>query len=312
MGRREVSGDRAVASTPGRRDVSGERAGRREPSPGSKTTVARSRDPVPQATAGRAAVVRQSSQTKVRREASVTRRQETETVKKEPVVKREASLTRVGSRREASPSLTRPQRLGARTTSPNTSSSSMRGVGRTPSTTRATPTSRPTSRSSSFTKAEVKSASVVRSGLATLPKEATGRSRSSGDYVTVLEIGSSEVSARSRSAGVRGASKITVTSAAPPPETRRRAPVSRSSSLKKVGSKGSLKEGDAVTGPVSVQVKQVRSRSWSRTVLSRQPPSPCLPLEGKPARKQSIKIGPGGEAREEGLGAGQPECTCFI
>jgi hypothetical protein len=209
---------------------------------GSGAGRARARpDPVPSATAGRA-LVRQNSLNRTKKEVGGA------------TVKREVSITR----REGG------QRLGARAASPNRSSSSLRPVGRTQSSGRAA------SRSSSFTRAEVRAAPVVRSGLATLPRDSGGgRSRSSGEYVTVLEIGA-EGGARSRSAGApRGGAR-----GAPPAATDekpKRAGVSRSSSLRRAG--GRVGEGP---GPV--------------TVLVKQPAGPATG-EGKPARKQSIKIG---------------------
>ena len=99
------------------------------------------------------------------------------------------------SKREASPSIAPgTRRLGRRTSSPNTSNSSIKGFGKTPSIGRADGlrNSNPPSRSSSFNRADHKVLPAVRPGLATLPRDAEKRSRSSGDYVTVLEIGSTE------------------------------------------------------------------------------------------------------------------------
>ena len=95
----------------------------------------------------------------------------------------------------------------------------------------------------------------------------SGRSRSSGEYVTVLEIGSSE--SRSRSAGVarRGGAVVSAgeqakkSSAGEPAGRAPAKPVSRSSSLRKVGSKASFREtGGQDAGPVSVLVKQVLTK----------------------------------------------------
>ena len=184
------------------------------------------------------------------------------------------------SKRDASPSVSRP-RLASRTASPNRSgtnirtgqpqrtlSSSRPGIQTSRNSTNNTSTgSRPSSRSSSFTRADLKASPVVRSGLATLPRDTQGRSRSSGDYVTVLEIqvvtsqphlhhspssphNLQGGEARSRSAGVRGKAHTT--------ERKPRTGPGRTSSLKRagVGRGGSFKEENAA-GTVSVHVKQV-------------------------------------------------------
>ena len=183
-----------------------------------------------------------------------------------------ASVRRTGSKREESPGVSRRPRLGLRNTSPNNSNVSLKTaaaakprLGRSDSA--RNNKSNPASRSSSFSRGDTRP-SVARSGLATLPREAGHRSRSQGDYVTVLEIGGAAAAAaetRSKSASTRPQRD---TSLGPGK------PVSRSSSLRK---------GVSTTdgGTVSVHIRH-----------GQDVPGPHL-LDSRPApaRKQSIKIG---------------------
>ena len=191
------------------------------------------------------------------------------------------TVKRGGSRREASPSLgpslgaslvpaTTRSRLGVRNSTPNSSNTSMKAqVGRADSL-RHNNKSNPPSRSSSFNRAESKSSgsgsgSAVRAGLATLPRDVNSRSRSQGDFVTVLEIGGLET--RSKSASSR--------------------PSRRTNSLARSGERGAGAGAGAgggggggvveSSGTVSVHIKH--SRPGNNTE------------ENRPARKQSIKIG---------------------
>ena len=184
-----------------------------------------------------------------------------------------ASVRRTGSKREESPGVSRRTRLGLRNTSPNTSNVSLKTaaaaamprLGRSDSA--RNNKSNPASRSSSFSRGDTRP-SVARSGLATLPREAGHRSRSQGDYVTVLEIGGAAAAAaetRSKSASTRPQRD---TSLGPGK------PVSRSSSLRK---------GVSTTdgGTVSVHIRHGQD----------VPGSHLLDPRPAPARKQSIKIG---------------------
>ena len=236
---------------------------KRDPSPSMRQNVLSKRDPSP-------------STTRLSLEAS----------KREPSPSTRINVKRVPSKREASPSVAPgPRRLGGRTSSPNTSNSSIKGFGKTPGIGRADGlrNSNPPSRSSSFNRADHKHLPNVRPGLATLPRDTEKRSRSSGDYVTVLEIGTTET--RSKSASTRPVKtednydistlrkRVSVLSSSKP--------VSRSNSLKKTGSRGSYIESNEVVGPVSVLVRQSPDILNSNT------------LDGRPTRKQSIKIGRG-------------------
>ena len=176
------------------------------------------------------------------------------TVKRVPSIRdpspREGSVVtvrRVGSKREASPRT----RLGVRNSTPNTSNVSLKGqVARSDSLRHNK--SNPPSRSSSFNRTESRS-SGLRSGLATLPREGA-RSRSQGDYVTVLQIGGGET--RSKSASTRPARDS-------------------STSLRRTGSRsGSVGRVTENSGTVSVHIKQNPGQT-----------------EVRPTRKQSIKIG---------------------
>ena len=167
------------------------------------------------------------------------------------------TVRRTGSKRDASPRT----RLGVRNSTPNTSNVSLKGqVGRSDSLRHNK--SNPPSRSSSFNRNEIKSSgSVLRSGLATLPRDVASRSRSQGDYVTVLEIGGVET--RSKSATTRPSRDSSATF---------RRPTSRSGSVSRVMES---------SGTVSVHIKQNSGQT---------PPSSHL-TELRPTRKQSIKIG---------------------
>lgn len=194
------------------------------------------------------------------------------------------TVKRVPSKRDASPSVAPgPRRLGGRTSSPNTSNSSIKGLGKTPGIGRADGlrNSNPPSRSSSFNRADHKALPTIRPGLATLPRDAEKRSRSIGDYVTVLEIGTTET--RSKSASTRPVKtednydvstlrkRVSVLSSSKP--------ASRSNSFKKSGSRGSFVESNESVGPVSVLVRQ------SPDILNSNM------VDGRPRRKQSINIG---------------------
>ena len=181
------------------------------------------------------------------------------------------SVKRGGSKRDASPSVgpaTPRTRLGLRNTSPNRSNTSMKThLGRSDSLRQNK--SNPPSRSSSFNRTETKSGgSVLRAGLATLPRDVASRARSQGDFVTVLEIGGVET--RSKSASTRPSRRTT--------EAR-----PRSNSFKRSGSSVSGVSGVVESsGTVSVHIKQ-------NTAVSR--PLGSSTEENRPARKQSIKIG---------------------
>ena len=176
---------------------------------------------------------------------------------KDPAV---VSVKRAGSKREPSPSVR--SRLGVRNSTPNSSNTSMKApVGRSDSLRHNK--SNPPSRSSSFNRTESKSSgSVVRTGLATLPRDVTTRSRSQGDFVTVLEIGGLET--RSKSASTRPSRRTT--------EAR-----PRSNSFKRSGSQLGGVTGGVVesSGTVSVHIKAAGAGTE----------------DNRPARKQSIKIG---------------------
>ena len=182
---------------------------------------------------------------------------------KDPMV---VSVKRGGSKRDASPSLapvTSRTRLGVRNSTPNSSNTSMKThVGRSDSLRQNK--SNPPSRSSSFSRSESKSGgSVLRAGLATLPRDVSSRSRSQGDFVTVLEIGGAET--RSKSASTR-------------PSRRTTEATPRSNSFKRSGPSlaGSVAGGVVESsGTVSVHIKQNTAHTE----------------ENRPARKQSIKIG---------------------
>ena len=170
----------------------------------------------------------------------------------------QVAVKRNGSKRDESPSISNTRtRLGMRNVSPNTSTVSLKGVankrlGRSDSLRNK---SNPPSRSSSFNRSDSKP-TLARPGLATLPREAGHRSRSQGDYVTVLEIGGGEC--RSKSASHR--------------------PSNKDASLVRSASRSnSLKRG----GTVSVHIKHSQDVSSSHLLESR-------PVT---ARKQSIKIG---------------------
>merc|ERR1711892_308104 len=161
--------------------------------------------------------------------------------------------------------------------------SSIKGLSKTPGIGRADGlrNSNPPSRSSSFNRADHKALPATRPGLATLPRDAEKRSRSNGDYVTVLEIGTTET--RSKSASTRAVKtddnydvstlrkRVSVLSSSKP--------TSRSNSFKKSGSRGSFVESNEVVGPVSVLVRQSPDILNSNTI------------DGRPRRKQSIDIG---------------------
>ena len=182
-----------------------------------------------------------------------------------------ATVRRTGSKREESPGVSRRPRLGLRNTSPNTSNVSLKTaaaakprLGRSDSA--RNNKSNPASRSSSFSRGDTRP-SVARSGLATLPREAGHRSRSQGDYVTVLEIGGAAAAAESRS-------KSATTRPQRDTSLGPGKPVSRSSSLRK---------GVSTTdgGTVSVHIRH-----------GQDAPGPhLLDPRPAPARKQSIKIG---------------------
>ena len=195
------------------------------------------------------------------------------------------TVKRVPSKREASPSVNPgPRRLGRRTSSPNTSNTSIKCLGKTPASARADGlrNSNPPSRSSSFTRGDhTRVLPTTRPGLATLPRDTEKRSRSNGDYVTVLEIGTTET--RSKSASTRPVrtddnydvsalrKRVSVLSTSKPS--------SRSNSFKKAGSRGSIAESSESVGPVSVLVRQSPDILNSNTI------------DGRPRRKQSINIG---------------------
>ena len=176
------------------------------------------------------------------------------------------TVRRGGSKRDASPSLgpvTSRTRLGVRNSTPNSSNTSMKThVGRSDSLRQNK--SNPPSRSSSFNRSESKvGGSVLRAGLATLPRDLTSsRSRSQGDFVTVLEIGGVET--RSKSASTR-------------PSRRTTEATPRSNSFKRSGSSvaGGVAGVVESSGTVSVHIKQNTAQTE----------------ENRPARKQSIKIG---------------------
>ena len=180
---------------------------------------------------------------------------------KDPAV---VSVKRAGSKREPSPSVR--SRLGVRNSTPNSSNTSMKApVGRSDSLRHNK--SNPPSRSSSFNRTESKSSgSVVRTGLATLPRDVTTRSRSQGDFVTVLEIGGLET--RSKSASTRPSRRTT--------EAR-----PRSNSFKRSGS-----QLGGVTGGVTGGVVES-----SGTVSVHIKAAGAGTEDNRPARKQSIKIG---------------------
>ena len=185
-----------------------------------------------------------------------------------------SSVRRTNSRRDESPAA-RQSRLGLKNASPNTSNLSLKtntsassGVVR-----RVTRTDslrkEPVSRSSSLTRCDTGHRTVVsRQGVSTLPRDhghSTGqhRSRSQGDYVTVLEIGGSSSSSsetRSKSARpvLRSGSR----------DTSLGRTVSRSSSMKRGEQSGA--------GTVSVHIKHSQD---------------SRPAAVTPVRKQSIKIG---------------------
>ena len=169
------------------------------------------------------------------------------------------AVRRTGSRREASPRT----RLGVRNSTPNTSNASLKGhVGRSDSLRHNK--SNPPSRSSSFNRNDTKnSGPPVRAGLATLPRDVASRSRSQGDYVTVLEIGGMET--RSKSASTRPSRDSSNT-------FRRSQEASRSGSVSRVTES---------SGTVSVHIKQNSGQTLSGSGIT----------DSRPARKQSIKIG---------------------
>ena len=183
-----------------------------------------------------------------------------------------SSVRRTNSRRDESPAA-RQSRLGLKNASPNTSNLSLKtstsassGVVR-----RVTRTDslrkEPVSRSSSLTRCDTGHRTVVsRQGVSTLPRDhghSTGqhRSRSQGDYVTVLEIGgssSSETRSKSARPVLRSGSR----------DTSLGRTVSRSSSMKRGEQSGA--------GTVSVHIKHSQD---------------SRPAAVTPVRKQSIKIG---------------------
>ena len=199
----------------------------------------------------------------------------------------QVGVRRTGSsRRDESPAA-RVSRLGLKNASPNTSNVSLKagacsntktsagGV----SSKRVTRTdslrnnkSNPASRSSSFSRAGVSSRPAVTNvstGHSTLPRDVGGhRSRSQGDYVTVLEIGGS-TNNRSKSASV---SRPLVSRSASREGLLSRS-ASRSNSLKRV-----MGSSDQGAGTVSVHIRHGHDTQEPRH-------------EARPARKQSIKIG---------------------
>ena len=179
-------------------------------------------------------------------------------------------IRRTGSKRDESPCIGTRTRLGLRNASPNTSNVSLKTaankrLGRSDS---LRNNSNPPSRSSSFNRTESRPSGLNRPGLATLPREAGHRSRSQGDYITVLEIGGQVggTEARSKSASHHRSSTR---------EASLTRTASRSSSFKKGGSV--LESG----GTVSVHIKHSQDVAGSHLLESRP----------APARKQSIKIG---------------------
>ena len=211
------------------------------------------------------------TQVTVRRVPSTKTRDKTDSSQQSQV----SSVRRTNSRRDESPAA-RQSRLGLKNASPNTSNLSLKtstsassGVVR-----RVTRTDslrkEPVSRSSSLTRCDTGPRTVVsRQGVSTLPRDhghSTGqhRSRSQGDYVTVLEIGGSSSSSssetRSKSARpvLRSGSR----------DTSLGRTVSRSSSMKRGEQSGA--------GTVSVHIKHSQD---------------SRPAAVTPVRKQSIKIG---------------------
>ena len=208
------------------------------------------------------------TQVTVRRVPSTKTRDKTDSSQQSQV----SSVRRTNSRRDESPAA-RQSRLGLKNASPNTSNLSLKtstsassGVVR-----RVTRTDslrkEPVSRSSSLTRCDTGHRTVVsRQGVSTLPRDhghSTGqhRSRSQGDYVTVLEIGgSSSTDTRSKSARpvLRSGSR----------DTSLGRTVSRSSSMKRGEQSGA--------GTVSVHIKHSQD---------------SRPAAVTPVRKQSIKIG---------------------
>ena len=150
-----------------------------------------------------------------------------------------------------------------RNSTPNTSNASLKGqVGRSDSLRHNK--SNPPSRSSSFNRNDTKSSGGgVRAGLATLPRDLASRSRSQGDYVTVLEIGGMET--RSKSATSRPSRDTSST-------FRRAQENSRSGSVSRVTEN---------SGTVSVHIKQNSGQALAGSHIT----------DSRPARKQSIKIG---------------------
>ena len=209
------------------------------------------------------------TQVTVRRVPSTKTRDKTDSSQQSQV----SSVRRTNSRRDESPAA-RQSRLGLKNASPNTSNLSLKtststsasGVVR-----RVTRTDslrkEPVSRSSSLTRCDTGHRTVVsRQGVSTLPRDhghSTGqhRSRSQGDYVTVLEIGgssSSETRSKSARPVLRSGSR----------DTSLGRTVSRSSSMKRGEQSGA--------GTVSVHIKHSQD---------------SRPAAVTPVRKQSIKIG---------------------
>ena len=209
------------------------------------------------------------TQVTVRRVPSTKTRDKTDSSQQSQV----SSVRRTNSRRDESPAA-RQSRLGLKNASPNTSNLSLKtntssssGVVR-----RVTRTDslrkEPVSRSSSLTRCDTGHRTVVsRQGVSTLPRDhghSTGqhRSRSQGDYVTVLEIGGSSSSSETRSKSARPVLRSGSR------DTSLGRTVSRSSSMKRGEQSGA--------GTVSVHIKHSQD---------------SRPAAVTPVRKQSIKIG---------------------
>ena len=209
------------------------------------------------------------TQVTVRRVPSTKTRDKTDSSQQSQV----SSVRRTNSRRDESPAA-RQSRLGLKNASPNTSNLSLKTSTSTSSSgvvRRVTRTDslrkEPVSRSSSLTRCDTGHRTVVsRQGVSTLPRDhghSTGqhRSRSQGDYVTVLEIGgssSSETRSKSARPVLRSGSR----------DTSLGRTVSRSSSMKRGEQSGA--------GTVSVHIKHSQD---------------SRPAAVTPVRKQSIKIG---------------------
>ena len=210
------------------------------------------------------------TQVTVRRVPSTKTRDKTDSSQQSQV----SSVRRTNSRRDESPAA-RQSRLGLKNVSPNTSNLSLKTNTNTSASSgvvrRVTRTDslrkEPVSRSSSLTRCDTGHRTVVsRQGVSTLPRDhghSTGqhRSRSQGDYVTVLEIGgssSSETRSKSARPVLRSGSR----------DTSLGRTVSRSSSMKRGEQSGA--------GTVSVHIKHSQD---------------SRPAAVTPVRKQSIKIG---------------------